>query len=1068
MMCRLTHFTTLGIVLIAFSVMPPVVQADEGDDLYDLSLGLIRQERYETAAETLEKLVTQFPKHSRTELARFRLGVINLTLKKYEPARNNLRQFAANNKESKNLPEALYHIGYSSFQLGDMKAAEQEFQTFHRQFPEHPSREKSLAYLGYAQLQNKKAAEALVSFEASLKAFPQGAMREDVLWGQANALVATGKTKEAIEGYRQIAENPTGVRNDQALMKLGQLYYEQSQYADSATQYARLAKEFPKSNLAGTARMNAGYAFFQGKQYEQAKEQFATAATAGVQRPMALYWQGLSEKSLGELDSAVTSFEASAKAVGNVPAAAPIIFQWADALLKLGKYEDSQKQFLASQQVDPKADTADDSLYLAAESALLLADLESATSLLNRMDKEYPESGLAGYQKLLRGQIGVRQGTEDDLKRAEATFRELLSHANQSLSQLSRFHLARCLEKQDRCPDALTELEPLLPLLTPDSSAELFEAYLIAAECHRRLAMKAHLEARPLRKQLELVESLPSEDSATELNQRIEQLSATATSEAKQSLTALQQFLKLKPTREGFADVLQIQAICWALAGDEVKTASALKQLSEGAAEPSLAAKLYFETAEIAYDVGRYSWASQQFETLATLDPKETWRAVALSGLGWSHYKQKQFEKAADYFATIVTEEARHELAPEASFMQAEALRKAEKIQAAQQQFARTFEMFAPTEPVDDLTLSGPATFARRAGLESARTLKAMNKIPEADLAYETVLERFPNHTGTDRLLSEWAVMNANADRFERSDLIFQRLLTENPSSPYAANARLSLAESAILSGNTTTARTQLQTLTQNAETDPAILKRALALLIRIEITAGNWDSVDQLGKQYQSRYPEDDFRNDADFYRAEALLNQDKHVEAGNVLEELYKKRDQAGVKNAAWFARLWVLMAEVAIRQKDYDRVFQLAEEMNGVEETKPFRYQMQEVTGRAHKNKARFAEAIVAFEAVTKDEFGEKTQTAAKCQFLIGETLLLQKKYKPALEAYLKVYLLYQFPQWQAPALFQAGQCDEALEQWQKALTSYEDLLRDFPKSEYAGQAKQRIAEVKRKVE
>jgi len=51
MMCRLTHFTTLGIVLIAFSVMPPVVQADEGDDLYNLSLGLIRQERYETAAE---------------------------------------------------------------------------------------------------------------------------------------------------------------------------------------------------------------------------------------------------------------------------------------------------------------------------------------------------------------------------------------------------------------------------------------------------------------------------------------------------------------------------------------------------------------------------------------------------------------------------------------------------------------------------------------------------------------------------------------------------------------------------------------------------------------------------------------------------------------------------------------------------------------------------------------------------------------------------------------------------------------------------------------------------------
>lgn len=1067
MMCRVTHFASLGIVLIASLIVSSFVQADEGDDLYNLSLGLIRQERYETAAETLEKLVTQFPKHSRTELARFRLGVINLTLKKYEPARKHLRTFAANNPDSKNLPEALYHVGYSSFQLGDMKAAEQEFNTFHKQFPDHASREKSLAFLGYAQLQNKKAIEALASFEASLKAFPQGEMREDVLWGQANAYVATGKTKEAIAGYRQIAENPTGLRNDQALMKLGQLYYEQSQFSESATHYARLAKQFPKSSLAGTARMNAGYAYFQGKQYEQAKEQFSEAAKAGVQRPMALYWQGLSEKALGDFTSAAKSFEEAVKGVGNVPAAAPLLFQWADAQLKLGNYEQAREQFLASQRVDPKAATADDSLYLAAESALLLADLDSATSLLNRMDKEYPESGLAGYQKLLRGQIDIRQGSKEDLKRAEGIFRELLSHPPESLARLSRYHLARSLEKQDRCPEAIAELKPLLDQLTPESSSELFESYLISSECHRRLAMTAHLESRPLRKQLELIDSLPNEDSGAELKQRIEQLSQTATIQAKESIAALNLFLKLKPSREGFADVLQIQAICAALTGYDAKTSSALTQLSDGAAEPALAAKLYFETAEISYDVGKYSRAANQYEKLATLEPKETWRAVALSGLGWSLYQQQQFLEAVDVFETIVTEDARHELAPEAAFMQAESLRKGEKTAAAQKQFANTFEMFAPTEPVDATALTGPAIYARRGGLESARILKAMNKIAEADLAYQLVIERFPNLPALDRLLSEWAVMNANANRFERSDAIFQRLLKENPSSLYAANARLSLAESAILSGDSANARVQLQTLIQNPQTDASLLKRALAHLIRIEITAGNWESVNQLGEQYQSRYPDDDFRNDADFYRAEALLNQDKPTAAGNVLETLFEKRNQPDIKQASWFPRLWVLQAEVAIRQKKYDRVFQLAEEMILVAETKPFRYQMQEIMGRAHKNKAQFADAIVAFESATKDEFGEKTQTAAKCQFLIGETLLLQKKYKPALEAYLKVYLLYQFPQWQAPALYQAGQCDEALEQWQKALTSYEDLLRDFPESPYAAQAKKRIADVKRKV-
>ena len=156
-----------------------------------------------------------------------------------------------------------------------MKAAEQEFNTFHKQFSQsYLARKSRLPFSAMRNFRTKKSAEALASFEASLKAFPQGEMREDVLWGQANAYVATGKTKEAIAEYRQIAENPTGLRNDHALMKLGQLYYEQSQFSESATQYARLAKEFPKSSLAGTARMNAGYAYFQGKQYEQAKDQF--------------------------------------------------------------------------------------------------------------------------------------------------------------------------------------------------------------------------------------------------------------------------------------------------------------------------------------------------------------------------------------------------------------------------------------------------------------------------------------------------------------------------------------------------------------------------------------------------------------------------------------------------------------------------------------------------------------------------------------------------------------------------------------------------------------------------
>ncbi|MBD3672024.1 MAG: tetratricopeptide repeat protein [Planctomycetaceae bacterium] len=1066
-MDRLTRLIAFGLVLLVSIHVPSVLSADEGDDLYNLSLGLLRQERYEQAAESLEKLVETYPQHPRTELARFRLGIISLTLKKYDAARKYLRDFVKKNPESKNLPEAMFRIGLSSFQLGEMPAAEKELATFLQKNPEHPSREQALTYLGYAQLQNKKPQEALQTFKTALEAFPKSASREDLLFGEANAYVALQQADEAIGVYRQIAENPTGRRNDQAFMKLGELQFEQQKYAAAGDDYARLATEFPKSPQAPSARMNAGYAYFQGKLYDRAAEQFQTAVKADIQRPTALYWLGLCQKSQGAYEDAAKTLQSAADLVGEVPASAAIRFQWADAELKAGNYQTARKQFLASQKVDPQADTADDSLYLAAETALLMADLDSARSLLDRMRKEYPESGLAGYQQLLRGRIAIGERTPESLEQAETLLRDLLDHPNESLRRQSRFHLARCLETQDRCRDALAALKPLLPQLTKESSQDVRDAWLIAAECHRRLATAAHLEARPIRKQMRAVKNLSGDKPTAELAAKVEELSNTASTEATAALASLKSYYELSPSRRGFADVLHIEAICAALTDNKSQADAALKQLSEGAAEPALAAQILFEVAEIVYDRGRYDWSAELYAFLAAREPAETWQPVAYSGLGWSLYEDEQYAEAATAFGKVVAFDPRNELSPEASFMQGESLLKAGKLPEAQTQFSQTFETYAPEEPTDENSLSGPFAYARRAGLEAARTLKKLDKIEEADRAYELVLERFPQQPTLDLLLSEWAVMNSNAGRFERSDEIFRRLLKTNPNSTYAASARLSLAESAMEAGKFSAARAELKTLLDNESTPADLRKRSLAHLIRIEITAGNWNEVVRLAEDYQSRHPNDSFANDVRFYQAEALINQQQYTDAGKVLEPLYEKRTEPALREAAWFPRLWVLLAEISLQKKDYERVFRLAIEMDAVETTEPFRYQMREVMGRAYKNKARFEDAIGAFEAVTKDKYGEKTETAAKSQFLIGETLMLQKKYKEALEAYLKVYVLYEFPEWQAPALFQAGQCDEALMQWQKALTSYEDLLRDFPNSEFAPQAKQRIADVKRKV-
>ncbi len=120
------------------------------------------------------------------------------------------------------------------------------------------------------------------------------------------------------------------------------------------------------------------------------------------------------------------------------------------------------------------------------------------------------------------------------------------------------------------------------------------------------------------------------------------------------------------------------------------------------------------------------------------------------------------------------------------------------------------------------------------------------------------------------------------------------------------------------------------------------------------------------------------------------------------------------------------------------------------------------MDELVGRAYMRQREFDKAREAFRRVVSSEKGTRTKTAAKAQFLIGESLLFQKRHKEALEEYLRVVFLYKIPEWQAPALYQAAQCDLTLKNVAEAKENLRKLIRDFPESEYAARAKKQLGE------
>ncbi len=76
------------------------------------------------------------------------------------------------------------------------------------------------------------------------------------------------------------------------------------------------------------------------------------------------------------------------------------------------------------------------------------------------------------------------------------------------------------------------------------------------------------------------------------------------------------------------------------------------------------------------------------------------------------------------------------------------------------------------------------------------------------------------------------------------------------------------------------------------------------------------------------------------------------------------------------------------------------------------------------------------------------------------MIAESYYHQKDYKTALREYLALEILYDYPTWQAAAVFQAAQCYEMLGQWKQATDQYVRLLRTYPGTTFTRQAAERL--------
>jgi TolA-binding protein len=1024
-----------GLLILSLLLVSPALCADDPLDDYRLAVGFYNKEQWKLAAESFQGFLKDHGQHAKAENARYYYGLTLLKLDDFKQAREILRQFVKDFPKGRDTTAARYWIGHASYFLDDFAGAETDLGAFVEVAGQDPLMEWALPYLADTELRLKKPEAARTHFQQALDAFPKGDMAEDSRFGLARSYELLKKTPEAIKAYQVVAANREGSRAAEAQLSLGDLHFDAGDFSAAAADFADFEQRFPESPQLVQAQLNRGFALYQLRDYQQASRQFDKAATVDKHAAEALLWKGLCLKSLGDFAQAISVLQPAYEKYRDQPLAEKLLFQWAVCAERRGARDAARALFVEVADRWPKGILADESLHAASLAAVDAGKLPEAEVLFARFDRDFPGNRLRLRQEILKGRVLAAKG---DFAGAGKQFHSVVAASEiESTRQQARYFLADALQKQSQHAQVLEVTEPLAAQVQADQALADFAGVFVL----RAVSQLALAKAVPAR-------AKPSDDVPEK------------TARCLESLESVRKYRELAPGGPLSAQAQAVAAVAGFLAHKSEAAAAALESLRKNHPRSPELEQALFDSGTIAFSWDDFKTAEVLFTELAAWPQDSRRHAGALADLGWSVYKQQKYAEAVTVFGRLLKEHADdRELVPEAAFMVGKSLQDLGKIPEAQAAFADAWKR------------PGTAHEVYLAGLQSARLLARLKKTAESDAAYEDLIKRFPGRSDGDKVLNEWAAVDYDAENYSRADEIFRRLISEYPASDLADNAQLSLAESDLVAGKLDQARNQFTALVKNPASDDGVQQRSLYQMIRIDLETRRWDDLRKdcdLGLQ---RFPEGTYRYETELRRAEADFNLASNPAdfkaARDRLLELKSLKENAGLKAAAWFPQVWVMLAETEWRLKDYDAVAATVAEFRNWNPQSPLLYQADEVLGRSFKSQAMWVEAREAFERVVKDPHGKLTESAAKSQFMIADTYFWEKNFPEALKEFMKVDILYKFPELQAAALYQAGACQEELQRWKDAARTYDEMLKKFPESEHAAKARDRLGFVRKRL-
>ncbi len=902
--------------------------------------------------------------------------------------------------------DAQFSVAAQHYANRNWRLAVDEFDLLIEKQPDHKRVEDASFFAAESLLQLRQYQAAAKRLETFLVRHQSSKRRPRVMFRLGECFYLADQPTPAVERLEEfVTAYPDHELIQYALPYLANSLRSQGDTKAATETFQKSLESHPRGPLADECLLNLANDAYQRQKYDEAIQLLNRLQIEFPDSKLAIdavYWLGMAEFDKGRYQAAHHEFtRVIQRAPLHTQALASRYFA-AESLRRLEKFDEAAVGFETLSDAPNK--WSDDAMIGQMRIAMQQQQPELVDDLATRFQALHGQSNRRSEVQQLHVQSFIRR---QKFKQAFPIIDSLSrdSRITGKAQVTNQYLLSVVLLGMDRPEEALRSIRQI----EPQANDKLFMAQLLLTRGTAFNSMGRYEDAIiDLRKAINVA-------TAPRLNERIRSQLIYALTQTNEVNEAQQILLDWQAKSEPASAPLQI----------------ALQQLAESA-----------------FQQENYHVASQNYAKMLTKGQNNETQLRGLTGLAWCHFRQKNDQEALLCFDRLIARAPDSIYAKEAKLARARSLER-----LSQKEKALTAYLEIVEQPERDQRWS-------TATLAAATLLDEQSELEEAIRLLNLLVRRPELNQQMDQVWYQLAWVKQKQEQADAAAAAFNKIHHEYPESEYWADATFRLAEFAFDADRLKEASKLLAMIVQRDpdQSDPRITPYAIYLSLKIALKKERWPDVIALSARLIRQFPSSPLVSTAKFWQAEGNYQQRNFPEAMQNFEQLAKSEAS---ESTSWQPIVLLRMAQIQASERDWSKVRELLSKLRVEFPDFDRNYEVDYLDGRQFSAAGDFVKARTAFQRTIDSIDGQYTETAAKAQWMIGESYMHQNNFERALRAYLKGEMVYDYPQWRAAALLQAGKCYEHMRQVNEARKVYQRMNDELPLTSFHAAARKRLS-------